>query len=126
MNKNTLTLDSVQAAFSHWREQRLKRNEPIPEVLRQQALALCEHYPITQIINALGLNHSHLKAWQQQAEDYPEFVALTAPALPSAPDTLLTVTLRNLQGVQLEMSGLNTQQLCALVTTFSQGAECAL
>jgi len=116
----------VQTAFSDWREQRLKRNEPIPEKLRQQVLALCAQHPKTQIINALGLNHSHLKAWQQQAEHCPSFVALETPVFPSTSDTLFAVTLRNPQGVQLEMNGLNTQQLCALVTTFSQGAERAL
>ncbi len=116
----------MQTAFSDWREQRQKRNEPIPEKLRQQVLALCAQYPKTHIIKTLGLNHKHLKAWQQQAEDCPDFVMLATPVLPSTPDTPITVTLRNLQGVQLEMNGLNTQQLCALATTFSQGAERAL
>jgi len=39
--------------------------------------------------------------------------------------TINQVTLRSTQGMQLDMSGLTTEQLCAVVSTLSQSIEAA-
>lgn len=128
MSKNELTLENVQIAFDHWRTQGNRR--AIPEALRQQAVTLCQQYPISQVVKRLRLNHGQIKAWRevQAASESTNtataaFVTLTLPeSVPfdSKSDAISNVILRHPQGHQLEVTGLKTEQLCALVTTLIQ------
>ena len=56
----TLTLEQVAAQFAYWRRTRTKRGRT-PQDLIDQAVALRTHYPVSQIIQTLGLNHADYK-----------------------------------------------------------------
>jgi len=130
MSNPPLTLESVQANFSLWRSQRLNNGQVTPDELRQQALELCKQLPKAQVVKALGLSYRALKEWEQALEPI-HFVTLQEPKThPEIPLKMPTahvnkVTLRNTKGMQLDMSGLTTEQLCAVVSTLSQSIEAA-
>jgi len=126
---NNITLSSVQAQFTQWRTERQSGREPTPNSLKQQALALCEHYSNAQVVNALTLSHTALKRWKQEniALTSSRFVTLEADALATpSPAKVNRVTVCNTQGVQLEIQGLSTEQLCALVATLGNSSQVAL
>lgn len=113
------TLESVAAAFKTWRNNPQLGRKQVPLSLRQQAIALLANYPISQVINTLGLSHSALKRWQQstpEVDEAPE--ANQFIPLPESPETpsLLCVTVCIGDDTQLVVEGeLTSHQLSAVV-----------
>ncbi len=56
-------LQTLVIAFEQWRNTRTHRSARTPKTLRQQAVKLFPHYRLSQIIQALKLNHAQLKRW---------------------------------------------------------------
>jgi hypothetical protein len=76
MNK-THTLESVQAAFQLWRQNKTRLRARTPDELRQQALSLRDHHSPSEICKALGITRGMFRAWQGHAAPEPiEFVTL--------------------------------------------------
>jgi len=119
---NPLTLDSVSAAFDHWRQHRTSRKEPVPIFLREQAIKLRAHHSKSRVIQALKINHSMLKQWQHKGErPASTFVALPPPTAEAT--SSLQITLRNWQGAEMLISGaVSADQLCRLTQSFVSAA----
>ncbi|MCX4030123.1 hypothetical protein H0A36_28085 [Endozoicomonas sp. SM1973] len=125
---DSISLESVAAAFQAWRENRPGKRQKTPAALRQQALALLEHYSVSKVINTLGLSHSALKSWQlvEQGNDpSSDFVALTQPIAPVDNHTYnssLRIHLTLSHGVQMSIQGeLSGSQLSAVVRELQAG-----
>ena len=73
------SLKSVTKEFTSWRDSHSKRSYT-PKLLQQQAVALKSQYSVTQIINALGINHKALKRWSviTKSSQTTSFVSLPA------------------------------------------------
>jgi len=57
------TLESVQAEFQQWRQNKPSQQSQIPENLRQDALALLADMSPGRITKALSISSAQLKAW---------------------------------------------------------------
>ena len=68
---NPRTLESVSAAFDHWRQNRTSRKESVPASLRDHAIKLLTDHSRSRVIEALKINHSMLKQWQKKGEHQP-------------------------------------------------------
>ena len=111
-------LSSVVTAFEHWRNNRNGRQVPTPNVLREQAVALLNHYSSSQITSALRISGSQLKQWRNSiapTETTPQFVHLpisTSPTLSS-----VKIELCFASGDQMNLSGaVNGELLISLIT----------
>jgi len=115
---NPLTLESVSAAFDHWRQNRTSRKESVPISLREHAIKLLAHHSKSRVIEALKINHSMLKQWRHKGErSAPTFVVLPPPK-PEATSSL-QITLRNPQGAEMHITGsVTADQLCRLTQSF--------
>ncbi|MCP4985317.1 MAG: hypothetical protein GY928_04370 [Colwellia sp.] len=58
---NQEQLSIVVTAFAHWRSNRNGRQVPTPNALREQAVALLNHYSSSQITSSLRISGSQLK-----------------------------------------------------------------
>ena len=84
-------LQSTRQAFAHWRSSRDKLGAT-PIALRQMAVDLIDHYPLTHIVSALGINTTALDDWARKlasdAESTPlEFVPLNIAKESLVPET---------------------------------------
>lgn len=65
-----LTMEEVAAAFEHWREERTRRNEPVPERLWKLVQGLSSHYKLRHIQKVLRLTtgqfNKYLKPYDKQ------------------------------------------------------------
>jgi hypothetical protein len=68
---NSLTLESAEAAFQQWREQRSSRSELIPKNLWSMALKLYPQYKRSIICRRLGLSGGQFK--QHLDDNSPTF-----------------------------------------------------
>ena len=103
---NPEPLSSVVMAFEQWRNNRKGRQARTPTSLRQQAVALLEHYASSKITSALKLSGSQLKQWAESlhgANNPEPFVHL--PLWVSPPHSSLNLTLSFRHGEQLSLSG---------------------
>jgi len=118
---NQISLESVSAAFNHWREHRASTKDPIPLALQKQAIELLRSHSQSRVINALKIDHTMLKRWQQQvaAATEGEFISLTAAAQPALTQPSLQVVLRNTVGGELIITGITLSQITTLATYFS-------
>ena len=112
---SSLDLTAVQHQFEHWRQTRTHHREPTPLSLRQLAVTLCEHYPISQVVAALKLNHAMITAWRESAVQ-AGFVPIDVS--PSPPLTATQATLMHPNGTQLQLTGLDAQGLQQLIDHF--------
>jgi len=116
---NHETLQTAVIAFEQWRNTRTHRAAKTPISLRQHAVKLLPHYPISQIIQALKLSHSQLKFWANGSSKMlhqPQFVAL--PETNEAMNrSSLTLEWQFADGVQCRLSG---EFSAALLNTFVQ------
>jgi hypothetical protein len=99
-------LSIVVTAFEHWRSNRNGRQVPTPTALREQAVALLNHYSSSQITSALRISGSQLKQWRKcvaPTKIKPQFVHLPI----SSPSTLpsVKVELCFASGDQMNLSG---------------------
>lgn len=60
MNKSVDKLESVNAAFEHWRETRTSQGK-IPDYLWEQVKALLDTYPLSKICSTLKVSHVQIK-----------------------------------------------------------------
>ena len=58
---SSVTLESTEASFQQWREQRSSRNESIPGYLWQMALSLYPHHNRAKICRRLALSGGQFK-----------------------------------------------------------------
>jgi len=123
MNKATLNLDAVVSDFNHWRGTRLSSREGVPGVLQKKALALLCQYKQSQVISALALNHSTLKRWRVAHHYDAGFVQLPSVTEPPHAQFSAQVTIDYPNGCQMQIKGLNSDQLTNLVRdlTVSKG-----
>jgi hypothetical protein len=76
------TLESVQAGFQRWRQNKPSQQSQIPENLRQDAAALLTELPPGRITKALNISYAQLRAWSGSSvqrsckKATPEFIAL--------------------------------------------------
>lgn len=124
METDTLTLEQVTDLFNEWRQTRQSNRERTPEALQQQAVALEGDYRRSQIITALGLNHTQYMTWHRRWSQALQPV--TFLALPPAED-LASLVLHHPSGVRLTLNGaLSASQLSAVVRGFVQASTEAL
>lgn len=86
-------LDALATEFGAWRAQRPSRRTPTPTALRYNAVALLKMCRPTHITQALGINHTMLRAWQDEpcaAPSHTAFVPLDVPRASSG-EPVLTV-----------------------------------
>ena len=107
------SLSEVQQRFEQWRQSRVRCNAPVPEALRQQALALCERHPVSRVTQALRINHAMIKEWRHDAA--PVFMPLSMAAEPA---DVVQLSLQHPNGMQLQLSGLDQVQLSHLFSQF--------
>ena len=122
----TPTLASVTLQFSDWRAARGNKRSRVPGDLRQQAMALLDHYPQSHVIEALRINSQMLKNWQQallsepSSEPSSDFVELTSPgsypvATRASSEQSVEFTLRYASGQSVHCQGsLTLDQITAL------------
>ena len=60
---NAPSIAEVQAAFARWRERGVPRRTP--DRLRQQAVALLSEHGISEVMQALRLDHRRLSRWRR-------------------------------------------------------------
>ena len=113
--QNLPSLRDVQAAFAHWRASGTPRRTP--PALRAQAVSLLSHHRISEVINALGLDHRRLSRWRralsasEHAVPVNDFIALPmasdlASALPiPSSGVALTLTRQAPDGSAISISG---------------------
>jgi len=84
-------LEILRSHFAAWRTTR-PTGQKTPAALRQQAVDLKTHYPVSQIISALGINNQALKRWSSVPEQMaaPGFIPL--PSQEPSPETVLDAT----------------------------------
>jgi hypothetical protein len=74
-------LAELIAHFDHWRQNRTKRSEPIPDFIWEQAVSLTQGLPLSRVAKRLRLNRQELKkrcGQRRQAESTPP-AALPVP-----------------------------------------------
>ena len=129
---NIPTLESVQADFHHWREQRPSRRSPTPTALRSKALSLRDQHSVNAICIALGITRRMLLDWQRQmpaerssASEPTEFVMLPAEAeSPRGKSEHLQVSLTQASGDHWCLSGNpSAEQLQSFVSALSGGSR---
>jgi hypothetical protein len=110
-------LSTLVTAFEHWRSNRNDRQVPTPTALREQAVALLNHYSSSQITSALRISGSQLKQWRNNAvptETKPQFVHLPLSGVPTKPP--VKVELCFASGDQMHLSGVvDSDMLISLV-----------
>jgi hypothetical protein len=98
---------TVVTAFEHWRSNRNGRQVPTPTVLREQAVALLNHYSSSQITSALRISGTQLKQWRNSAaptDATSQFVHLPISISPT--QSSIKVELCFASGDQMHLSGL--------------------
>jgi len=99
-------LSTLVSDFEHWRSNRNGRQVPTPTALREQAVALLNHYSSSQITSALRISGSQLKQWRNcgaPTETKPQFVHLPISNPPTIPS--VKVELCFASGDQMNLSG---------------------
>jgi len=118
----TVTLEQVAAQFQHWRHTRTKQGKT-PKALIDQTVALRQHYPVTQIIKALGLNHGDFKKHCRliDAGSPSKSVTTFVPLIPDEVATepaLMSVTLSHPDGRILQVNSATDQAMQILMQGF--------
>ena len=77
----------------------------IPERLRQQAVSLLPHYPISQVLTTLRLNRQQMSLWKQRdpVSEPPAFVTLEPTREVDA--LTLTWSTQTARGVPMSVTG---------------------
>lgn len=76
-------ITQVARTFTEWRANRPKRSHT-PAHLKELAVTLVDHYPMSQICDLLSVNTRSIKAWvEQQQASSQAFVTLDEEVLPN-------------------------------------------
>jgi hypothetical protein len=103
---NQEQLPTVVTAFEYWRSNRNGRQVPTPIALREQAVALLNHYFSSQITSALRISGSQLKQWRNSAvttKTKPQFVHLPLSGAITQPPVKVELCFAN--GDKMHLSG---------------------
>ncbi len=128
-----LTLDTVQAEFEHWRQQKTSPQSRVPEDLKRKAVELCADYSSNKIIRALKIPPKRFSQWCSVSDNscvkVPETTFLSVPSAalaasqgqqqlkPLAPSSAIQVTGSHTNGLQWCLQGEFTpEQLHAVVS----------
>jgi hypothetical protein len=108
---------SAIVAFELWRENKGHSAAKTPENLRQQAVALLDHFSSSKIVSALSLSGTGLKRWSlDDNAELTEFVTL--PTIDNAAITSLNVELSSGNGCHMRLCGeISPAQLTAITQT---------
>lgn len=105
------------AAFEQWRNRRVHPTEKTPVTLQQQAVALLDHYCVSQITSTLNVSSTNLKRWaglSEHHQDDTEFVTLPHVVDPSPPRLTLELAFSN--GCHLCLQGDISAELLVALT----------
>lgn len=80
-SKQHPTLESVQQAFNHWRNNRGQAKK-IPEYLWKQVSQILPHYRQQKILSTLRLNHDQLR---QNLDSIPKYQSLSKEVTDTQP-----------------------------------------
>ena len=78
MNNDHNALESVKAAFEHWRHTRIKQGK-IPDELWMQVKSLLGQYSLTTICNSLKISHLQIKDKLAKETGEPQFIEVANP-----------------------------------------------
>ncbi|WP_057830333.1 hypothetical protein [Colwellia sp. TT2012] len=110
-------LSTLVTVFEYWRSNRNGRQVPTPVILREQAIALLNHYSSSQITSALKISGRQLKQWRKcvaSTETKPQFVHL--PISTSPTQSSVKVERCFASGDQMNLSGaVNAELLISLI-----------
>jgi hypothetical protein len=116
----SLSLETVESRFATWRENRKHLREPVPTILRKQALELKSTYSTSQVTAALKISGSMLKRWEAmhtttRQPDSSNFLSLPAlaPEIPQG-EGLLTIHFPNGVNLSLKEKALDNHLLSSL------------
>jgi|GWRWMinimDraft_5_1066013.scaffolds.fasta_scaffold11677_3 hypothetical protein len=121
-----ITLEAVKSRFHQWRASRSKRSK-VPECLWDDVRQLSKSYNYSQLSSQLRISyqqlHTHLKEGDQQHNNHssPEsnFINAHMPLSQwSSPSSDGVLEIQGGHGLSLKATGLNHQDLLALVQTF--------
>lgn len=135
-SQEPVTLEAVKSRFDHWRATRQKRGKT-PEALWEDVRELSKTYGLRELSSSLGVTyaqlHAHLEEGVQKNNLYPpleaDFINAAMPFTQNAshhltqwplPPSHGILEIQRRDGGNLKASGLNPQDLVALVQTFLQ------
>jgi hypothetical protein len=103
------TLESVQADFQLWRQNKSSPRTRVPENLKRKAVALLGATSPGKITKALGISRAMLTAWQSpRAQNSDTTAAMEFVSLPLAPPSATS----NGDSIQLDLTQLNGNHWC--------------
>lgn len=114
-------LQRAAAEFSKWRANKTSRGGITPIALRQQAVALTEHYSVCKVVSTLGLSGSVIKRWREQLFFDAERIENTSHAFVELPQAVAPnmhiqqATLIFGEGSSLQVAGGLSTQLLTLI-----------
>ena len=115
-------LHALAERFANWRATRRHRSEPIPGVLWDEAVALCDALPISRVVQTLRLSGGELKKRCQarSATPPPDFIEVASPVTSScSPATGVVIDLQRPDGAWLSIRTPDgTLALAELIDTF--------
>lgn len=124
MNKAVDTLESVKAAFAHWRETRTSQGK-IPDYLWEQVKVLLGTYPLSKICSTLKVSHIQIKENITDVVNRFQFVEVNNPAvLPELSSELkchndrCSIELCRASGDKLTIHSLSPVHLNHIITEF--------
>jgi hypothetical protein len=101
------TLESVQADFQLWRQNKSSPRTRVPENLKRKAVALLGATSPGKITKALGISRAMLKAWQSpRAQNSDTTAAMEFVSLPLAPPSATR------DSIQLDLTQRNGNHWC--------------
>lgn len=80
------TLESVQADFQRWRQNKTSPRSRVPENMKRSAVSLLADLPSGKITKTLGISHTMLKTWAgQKVKNSDTTTAIEFVSLPVDP-----------------------------------------
>lgn len=124
MNKAVDKLESVKAAFAHWRETRPRRGK-IPDHLWSQVKELLGFYSLTKICSTLKVSHMQIKENISEVSNEFQFVEVGSPAVSAdmssdfcGHNNCCSIELCRASGDKLTIHSLSPVHLSHIVTEF--------
>jgi hypothetical protein len=83
MSTTEVTLSIIAEKLSKWRSQKVRRNQPIPAEIKNDIVAISQHYSNSQLCKELNLNYKQLSAFLNANTSKPSYPkAIFAPSTP--------------------------------------------
>lgn len=124
MNKAVDKLESVKAAFTHWRETRTSQGK-IPDYLWEQVKALLGTYSLSKICTTLKVSHMQIKENISEVSNEFQFVEVRSPTVSAymssefdSQNDRCSIELCRASGDKLTIHSLPNSHLSHIVTEF--------